>query len=266
MSSETASGGARQTRVAVDVLQRDQRVVLWDGDQTREPSISPLFDGFDSRRAAINWWQAAAVRTFGYLAEVFPARKLVADKHLAKSLYGNADERGHIRTRERALEVATNACKTAHRDCEQQANEWIADAESDDDDWTDIDPERQKHVAMRPAFSRLDDEQARCLRELWNGFPDRQRVVRWTHTLPTVADFEPVFEELDLNGDSITDLVVQDRNALRSLIKDHREAHDWRERWAATILLPAFAQRAQKLQAAERPDKKPTDTAPVPSM
>lgn len=57
-----------QPRVAVDVLQRDQRAILFDGDGDRTPPIQPLAAGFASLQAALNWWQAASVRTFGHLS------------------------------------------------------------------------------------------------------------------------------------------------------------------------------------------------------
>jgi len=231
------------TRVAVDVLQRDQRIILYDGDDTTSPAISPITDGFDTRRAAITWWQRACVRTFGHLDRVFPSKKLVGDGAVAAALYRDESGAGDDWLRQRLCEQVIDACQVAYRDLENQANEWLADG---DGDVADIDPESQKHIAMRPAFSRLDDEQARTLNEVWGGFEGRSAVFRWAHRLPSVTNFD------DSPIDNLRAELARDGFAVEMLTTESAVAQDWRERWAAIILLPAFATRAKRLQAGER--------------
>jgi hypothetical protein len=285
--------GARHPRVAVDVLQRDQRAVLFEGDPTRSPPITPITEPFETRQALINWWQATCVRTFGHLRYVYPPRAVVGDEALTKAL--TADDAGPTattydtgsiatatpasgtpmhdgmtvsvsggpamrpatesrptgsaqkRTRKRLQERVVSACSTAYRDLETRANEWLADSNNTDSDWTQINPETQRHVAMRPAFSRLDDEQSSALQQLWGGFDDRAMLMEWTHGLPAVADFARVLDT------DVTTALVKDDNAIGMLTDQRSETADvWRETFAATILLPAFATRATKLQAGER--------------
>lgn len=253
MSSQTNGHGddtlPSHPRVAVDVLQRDQRAVLFDGDGDRDPPLSPLTDGFADRRAVCNWWQATAVRTFGHLASVFPAREIVRDRALERALI-RPDEGSDAHRRQRVLETVVRECDTAYRHLETRANEWLADSDSSETDWTQIDAANQRHVAMRPAFSRLDTEQARCLRELWGGFAGREAIVRWTHSLPAVADFADVLER------DVTSAVVNDRHALSMLQGDGEQASAFRERFAATVLLPAMGKRAARLRAGERAEAK----------
>lgn len=232
-------------RVAVDVLQRDQQAILFDGDPNRNPQITALTGGFDSRRAAINWWQAAVVRTFGHLADDFPAIQLTRDGTLATALYLDPDAGGAEHERERVREWVMDACQTAYRDLEVKANEWLAESDGDAD-WTTIDPAEQRHVAMRPAFSRLDTEQARTLTDLWGGFEDRESLMRWAHSLPAVADFSDTLDT------GVPNALARDSHALAMMQSDSKAGRFWRERWAVTFLLPAFATRAKRLQASEQ--------------
>ncbi|MFC6975684.1 hypothetical protein ACFQL1_15075 [Halomicroarcula sp. GCM10025709] len=235
---------AAHPRVAVDVLQRDQRAVLFHGDQERTPPVYALSDGFGHRREVINWWQAACVRTFGHLQQEFPANQIVRDERLLAALTGDQSDDAHLR--QRVLERSIDACDRAYRDLEGRAQEWLADSENSAEDYQSIDPADQDHVAMRPAFSRLDTEQARVLASLWDGFADREAITRWTHALPAVAEFD------DLLDRSITTAIATDRHALDMLQQETHTAHNWRDRFAATILLPAFAARTDRLRAGER--------------
>ncbi|WP_254841132.1 hypothetical protein [Natronomonas marina] len=263
MSSDPSAGdtpdwSGRQPRVAVDVLQRDQRRVLFDGDADRTPEIVPITDGFDARRDLLNWWQAACVRSFGHLSTRFPARQLLYDKALVDALTADDPTPGQQHERERVREHVMAACTAAYRDLEGRAHEWLPGDEGPDggkSDYRQIDPERQTHIAMRPAFSRLDAGQATILRELWGGFASRGEIVHWCHRLPAVADFSEV---LDGETDP-TEWLVTDRAAVEKLTDRSESGRDWRERFAAAVLLPAFAVRAKRLQggALERSKRDP---------
>jgi hypothetical protein len=287
------TSGARHPRVAVDVLQRDQRAVLFTGDPERSPPITPITERFENRRAVINWWQAACVRTFGHLSSVYPPKALVRDNALTEALTVNetsatatdspssgtpmadgatmsvsaassaqvvesqATANGQKRTRKRLQERVLSACSTAYRDLETRAHEWLADSNHTDSDWTQINPEKQRHVAMRPAFSRLDKEQSSALQDLWGGFDGRAELMEWTHGLPAVADFGQVLDT------DLSTALVKDDNAVGMLTEPEpatETAAVWREKFAATILLPAFATRAAKLQAGERAEATRSET------
>lgn len=256
MSKTHDDGQPTHPRVAVDVLQRDQRAVLFHGDDEREPPLSALTSGFDTQRDLLNWWQATSVRTFGHIRSVFSATQLVRDGALRRALTAEDPTDAQAHKRQRALERCISACETAYRDLETRATEWLADSNDADTDWTQIDPSEQRHLAMRPAFSRLDAEQSKALARLWGGFSDRTAVEKWTHSLPAVADFEPVLE----TDADLTKEVIRDGYALRMLtIRTDPDAVAWRERFAATMLLPAFGVRATKLQAGERAETTRSD-------
>lgn len=236
---------ARHSRVAVDVLQRDQRAVLYDGDEDRTPPIQPVTEPFADRRAVINWWQAACVRTFGYLAEDVPASSIVRDGTLLAALTDEMDTAAAEHLRTRLVEFSLGACQRSYRDLEDRAHEWLPSDDGSNTDYRRIDPSKQRHIAMRPVFSRLDAEQGRTLAALWGGFEDREALSRWVHGLPAVAD---VGDEFD---DGLSGALTRDDHARAMLTTDGESATAWRERFAATVLLPAFARRARQLRGGE---------------
>lgn len=246
------------TRVAVDVLHRDQQAVLFYGDPDRDPPVTPIDAGFESQRELLNWWQAACVRSFGHLDEIYPAVQIRRDQALTEALTTSDPTPGQQRQRTRIREHVLAACTTAYRDLEERAHEWLPGDEGPDggkSDYRRIDPDSQQHIAMRPAFSRLDTGQARILRRLWGGFEDRNAIVRWGHRLPAVADFSGILED----ETTVTEWLVTDRAARTKLLDQSEDGRAWRERFAAAILLPAFAVRAKRLQggALERSKRDP---------
>lgn len=256
------SSQASTPRVAIDVLERDIQALLFEGDPTRDPTIQPLVDGFDTRRAAINWWQAAAVRTFGHLASDFPPIQLMSDNALAAALYRDPEADRAERQRQRIIEWTLEAYEIAHRDLETRATEWLGGSDGGQD-WTSIDPTSQKHVAMRPSFTKLDEKQARALSRLWGGFEDRQSLMRWAYSLPAVANFAGLFEAGDDSDEgTIADELARDAHALAMMQSTDGVGSFYRERWAISYLLPAFATRAKRLQAGERPVKRTEQSVP----
>jgi len=232
----------RTTRSAVDVLRHDQRRLLFDGDPTREPPIEAWVDGFTEPRAVINWWQAAAVRTFGRIDEVLPAEKLPADRMLWASLLGTHDDGEQFRRRI-LRKWLRPICTAAWRTLDGQATERLSHADdSERVGWHDIEPDREEHIAMRPAHSRLDTNQGLVLAELWGGFDDERELDRWLHRLPPATSG---FHDPSL-ATRLTEPPAETR-----LLDDDRDAKTWRLRFAMGKLLPAFADAAAALQGEE---------------
>lgn len=234
------------TRVAVDVLQENQRDVLFRGAPDRKPPLTPLTEPFEDRRALVNWWQAAAVRTFGHLPTFFPAGDILRDGRLTSALIGE-DTDADAHTRQRILEKTLEATRRSYRDLEVRATEWLSENTDGHDDYRRIDPTNQQHIAMRPAFSRLDREQAKALTRLWGGFEDRLTLSEWVHSLPSIVDFNDVLDQ------PLPAYLARSGHARRMLCADTDAGRVYRERFAAGLLLPAMGNRAKKLRASERP-------------
>jgi hypothetical protein len=242
---------AASTRVAVDVLRENQRDLLFRGAPDRRPPFPALTEPFDGRRRVINWWQAASVRTFGYVRDVIPASDLLRDDQLINALVGPDDESDEW-LRHRLLEALLEATERAHQDLEVRADEWLGRTREsgEDESYQSINPAEQQHIAMRPAFSRLDRQQAHALRRLWAGFDSRDELAEWQHGLPGVADFSDLDEPLPR-------LLARSAHCREMLLESSQEAARYRERFAAGILLPAFATRAQRLRAGEKKRREP---------
>lgn len=239
-----ASHEARNNpRVAADVLHHDQRVVLFDGDDERDPPITPLAEPFDDRRDLINWWQAASVRTLGYLPDIFPAVKIVREDHLVDALVG-PDSGGDGNLRAKLVERLIDPSWASLKDMETRANERLEGFDSGQD-YTEISPDEQEHIGMRPAFTRLDEQQRAAMLSLWDGFDDRVALDRWLHELSSVADFSDVLDE------PLGKMMIQSTHAREMFLTDSNVAQEYRERFASVLLLPAFAKRARQLRAGE---------------
>ncbi|OYR79123.1 hypothetical protein DJ72_14340 [Halorubrum distributum] len=73
-----------QTRPALPTLQHDQRVLL---EPTADSELDHgLRDGFPNRRVAIEWYQAAIVRTLGHITERWEPVALLRDRTLLTAL------------------------------------------------------------------------------------------------------------------------------------------------------------------------------------
>lgn len=247
----------RTTRPSLDTLQHDQRMVVYEGEASRVPEIKPLVDGFDARRELVNWYQAATVRTLGHLADKFPPVDLVRDDTLVAALTGGrphesaAMEWLHTRMVE---DVALPACGQAYRHLRDKSAERTQTAKyaSDGDDWSSIDPAAEHHIGMRPAYSRLDAEQASVLAELWGGFEGRGELGEWLHSLHPAT--------YGTYGASEASDVLTDQFGRAQFFADDRHARIVRERFAIAELLPRFAEAARRLRASEQSEAKPEDT------
>lgn len=242
----------RTTRPSLDVLHRDQTILLYEGDRQRTPPISPVTEPFDSRRAVINWWQAAACRTLGHVMDYWDPIEILRDPALTDALLDrSADPAVDAYLRNRVLEEwLLPACRQAYRSMRDRAQERTAN--QDGGSWREVDPEESAHIAMRPAFSRLDAEQAALLSDLWGGFEDRGAVHRWLHDCAPAT-----YGEL---GEQWAREMLHDPVILDALLceLDRERSRAWRERLAVVVLLPAFARAVRVVDAGET-DEKDTD-------
>lgn len=217
-------------KVALDVLDSNQ-------DELR----AELFNGFADRRDIVEWWQRAAVMTFGDIEDEWPASSLIHDRTLLNHLVGTDAISQEVRRKQRDRRLEP-ACNDAYNDLKAAAVERLPE-----DEHTSLDEISVSTVddpAMRPAFSVLDARQRSCLRTLWGGFGSREALSRWLATLNSAT-----FGEIDRDfGGQLT----RDRVAVRYLLeRDTQVAAVLRVKLAIKELLPAFAAAAKRLQAGE---------------
>lgn len=249
-------GIRRSTRPSLDTLQHDQRTMIYAGQPEREPPLQPLVDGFRSRRELINWYQAATVRTFGHLPKRMAPSDLVRDRALVESLTEprpHADE-GRKWIHARVVEaIVLPACGTAYRHLRDKSSERTSATQySDEENWDDIDPTDEEHIGMRPAYSRLDLEQAAVLSELWGGFRSRMELSEWLHSL------HPATYGTFGGADAAT--LLNDEFEVEMFLSDGAQPRVERERFAILMLLPAFADAARRLRAGEQSETEPDNT------
>lgn len=246
-------------RPALSVLQDDQRALIRPYDTGRSRDEHALRAGFPDRRTAIEWYQRAIVRTKGHIADAVGVEAQLTYKPLLDWLIpGRAgDERVARLGRELfEAEVVLPACNRAYNDLRKVAGEYIGD--QDGRAWTDLDPEGQQHVAMRPGFQRVDAMQASALRELWGGFPNREALFNWLHGLdePTNGAVRA-----DLAG-----LVNRSPRATRYLLdeaENDEKARYFRERFAIGLLLPAFVAGVDRLSPGELASRPRRELEPI---
>lgn len=243
-------------RPALVTLQRDQSA-LFSTEHSRGVREG-LRKGFSSRRSLIRWYQRAAVRTFGYLGDVFAPPELQRDRVLlAACITGIAggkwcenppapavarEYRNHLEAR------VQRACTRAYKDVREVAGEY-GDIVQDGDvsiSARDLDPDRQQHLAMRPAFQELDDKQNEALERYWGGFRDLEAVLDWVHDLKTPSNGEI--------ADGLAGDIVQDQVARQCLLDEfdsETAAREWREAFLISEVLPAFLAGAETMTADE---------------
>lgn len=212
-----------------------------------------LRTGFPSRRALIEWYQRASVRTVGHIADEWDPVDCVGDDTLVRALVydpvGGMDPMDHSKAVEyrRVLEakVVQPACNRAYRALRDGANEYISDDDGPGSMGGDLDPRNQKNVAMRPGFQSLDRQQERVLGMLWDGFGSTDDLMDWLHGLNSPTNGE-------IDGD-IAETTVTDDVALQHLLFDPEtpEAEMYQAAFAATVLLPAFVDGVRTTETAE---------------
>lgn len=225
--------GAAFPKIALDVL-----------DQNQDTIRDELLRGFSDRREIVDWWQRAAVMTFGHIAEEWAPNSLLQDRTLLSHLV--RDTRISDRARERYhAQWVEPACNDAYNHLKTEAVERLPDDSQDGNGpLAGIDAEKVEDPAMRPAFSTLNERQQECLRTLWGGFENRKGLSEWLHGLNSAT-----YGEIDR---TFSRQVMQDRVTIRYLLDtDEQQAAIYRVRLAISELLPAFATAAKRLQAGE---------------
>lgn len=223
--------------------------------------------GFPDRRAIIEWYQRAIVRSLGHIGDEWPPEACVGDEVMVSALLADSDDIeiveaggriGRMSAKQYRLlleaTVVQPAFNRAYRTMRDSATEYVKSDEFDGD-WThgELDPSSQANVAMRPGFQVLDDRQARSISELWGGFEDVDALSEWIHALSAPA-----------NGcvpDRFHETVVVDEVQLEHLVynPDTPEARRARESFAATSILPMFVDGMEVAEAQELA-KATTDT------
>lgn len=241
----TESTRARTTRPALDVLDRDQDRLLYDGDTRRTPPIQPLTDGFDDAFFALSWYQAAGIRTLGHVERVIEPPNMMPMSGLLEKLLTVTDDRQSEYVRRRLVEQLDDACDLAYRQFRERAGERVETAEGDT--WSDVDPDEESNPLMRPAFRQLDQAQAAALIELWGGFEDRESLGRWVRNLSAPTNGE--------KPRGFLDAVVGSPPLLEALLEqDKPEAKATRYRFAVAVVMPLFLSAARTLNGSERTD------------
>ncbi|ELY47741.1 hypothetical protein [Natronolimnohabitans innermongolicus] len=253
MTDDRDDGPAR-TQPALRALQVDQRQLLEGGG----PVDHGLRDGFPTVESALCWYQRATVRTLGLVADRWKPADLFRDRTLAGSLvvgadrdrFGDPPSMDAARDYRRRLErmVVRPACNRAYNHLRKNAGEYLEDSDVAP---SKVNPERQDHVAMRPSLERKDREQAAALREGLAGFENERALMDWLHDLD-----EPT------NGaepEGLASRLGRDRVARACLLEDDPQspevdadaAANWRERFAAFVVLPAFVTGIHHLDGGE---------------
>lgn len=266
-------GQAPNVRPALPVLLEDQRALLESTDNPRYADEYHLRGGFPHRRAVIQWFQRAIIRTFGHIADDYGVAEqltygpllgvLVTGPERDRWLHDHGEDTlspGQARTGRRKYEANTllPACHRAYNDLLDVAGEYIGEEEGTPN-YRDLDPEGQRHVAMRPGFQHLDDQQHAALAQLWAGFPDEDALLSWVHGLegPTNgavrADLAGIFERTP----TATALFLADATGAR-------EARETKDDFAVRVLLPAFAEGVRQASAGELAARQRTKLSPIP--
>lgn len=235
----------RSTKPALDVLDRDQDRILYDGDDRRDPPIRPLLDGFATYWGALSWYQAASVRTLGHLDRVLAPQNMLPEATLFEAvMVGTGDTSEGRYARVRLVEQLGDACDMAYRHFRERAVDRSDDG-GGSPSWEGIDRENEKNPLMRPAFRQMDQQQAGALAALWSGFADRTEVSRWTRRLRSVSNGE--------TPPRLMDHIVSTDPLLEALLdKQSRDAQLTRYRFAMLVACPAFLKAARTLRGGER--------------
>lgn len=233
----------RTTQPALDVFQVGKLELLFDGESRRTPAVKPWVHGFETVEQIINWWQAAAVRSFGTLITEFDPRDIWRDGALRKRLLSDSREATEFRRRVMRSRIDP-ALHDAFKQLSQRATERLdseGETETEKLAFDKIEPESEEYVAMMPSLTQLDVAQSNVLASLWDGFDDVDGLDRWVSTLDAATRGE-------LDRDFAHKFMHDETNRRRVLADDGEH----KQRLATFILLPAFARGASQLRGSER--------------
>jgi hypothetical protein len=237
----------RTTRPALDVLDRDQDRLLYEGDKRRTPPIQPLSDGFNDVFLALSWYQAAGIRTLGHVAKVIEPSQMMPTAGLLQRLLTVDDDKRSVYVRRRLVEALDDACSLAYQQFRSRASERVENADGDDE-WNSVDPDQETNPLMRPAFHQLDRAQAAALMDLWTGFDDREALGQWVRNLSSPTRGE--------KPQGLIDEIVQSPPLLDALTDQEQPAAKvTRYRFAVHVVIPPFFKAAQTLTGGEQTTK-----------
>lgn len=253
-------------RPALKTLLYDMAALV-DPDAVNRDVEYGLRDGFPDLRRLVEWYQRAAVRTFGHLATVWNPEDIVYDETLqAATLHHPPDavtplppEKAEAMRDLYEATVLLPACSDAYVDLRTSAGEYVGTDGANVDPY-EIRPEDQANIAMRPGYQVLDRQQRRTLRELWGGFQDRRELLTWLESLngPTAGELDGPLSRGAIADSVFMDYLVHERAAPK--------AQAYRVTIAATHLLPAFVDGVRSLSAGEAIELKREESAPTPSI
>ena len=237
MTTNQAPAPTEDPRPALTKLNNDQRDVL-----------SSVLEGFGSRRELVEWCQRAIVATLGHLDDDLFA-DVVLERSTTSLLMDDEDARAYWSPRPTAVddEVAAEfrrrfvgrevapAATRAHRRFRWQTQEYT------DETLEAPDPAQQSHPGMRPALSKLEERQERELRRLLDGYRDEAALVD-SFTRLNQATYAEHDEAL------LEDVLEEDHTRGHLLgAEGYPEAEEFRERFAAVFVLPAYNRAAREL-------------------
>jgi len=230
------------TRPALDVLDRDQDRLLYDGDTSRTPEIRALGDGFETYWMVLSWYQAAGVRTLGHVGAVLEPADIMPESGIIEHLLLPLSGPDSAYVRRRLVERLDDACDLAYREFRERANERVGN--DTEQTYEKVDPEEERNPLMRPAFRQLDQGQAGALEALWSGFDDREQLGRWVRSLAAVSNGE--------KQAGLLDGIVASRPLLEALLGENSaENRLTRYRFAVAAVLPMFLRGARTLNGGE---------------
>lgn len=231
-----------ERRPALRKLNDDQRDLL-----------AEFIDGFASRREFLEWSQRAAVLTLGELPGEWYVRRsfsaldmstlLVSDARYRWADHADKDVLAPEAARDARRGVAAldllPAFSRAHKRLRWNATEYV----NDHDDSFQPDPEEQRHPAMRPGLTVLQEHQGWALARLLNGFDSDDALLTWVHTLT-----ESSFAEVDAGLARRFYAETHTREMLLGETDDDPATlRFFRESVGAKYLLPAFARAAREV-------------------
>jgi len=217
-----------------------------------------LTDGLESEERALEWLQEVTIRTLGELdSRVYQdmTRQFRSSQGLllaallrpsARSADLSIEESKATQVRERLLARYVHpAHRSAFRELRTNATEYTREASEGDAH----NPERQNHIAMRPALSELEKWQQRALTELLDGFEEVGEILDWGHDVLLATHGE-------LSRDWVT-RVVEERSTVETLLSDSRADARARRLFASHHLMPRYRAgiRVLSRRAAELPSE-----------
>lgn len=221
------------TRPALETLVDDQREV-----------VTSFINGFESREAVLRWSQEALLATLGQLDSEWYKRRLLSFAELSALLvtterYRWLDDPDEAISLEKAkqyrLALASQdllpACREALQEIRWSAGEYTFDA--DETDPTRVDPDEQRHPAMRPALTETAERQEWIVDRALAGFDDLDDVLTWV-TVGMQASYGEV--DNDLASDFWSELPLRKMFVHR----DDRAAEFYRTSFVVSELLPPF--------------------------